>query len=118
VSNGEGQLHFQTDKNNAGASMVTHNKMPVTSLQVVSLDEITEEFGWYDSDTSILKVEMEGQLPVIYGSKQMLWTKRVKKIFKKGSGRSKLEVEWMTKLFNIGFHGPTSKASVADHSLA
>jgi hypothetical protein len=118
VSNGEGQLHFQTDKNNAGASMVTHNKMPVTTLQVVSLDGIIKEFGWYDSDTSILKVDVEGQLLVIYGSKQMLWAKRAKALFMEGSGRSKPEVEWMTKLFNIGYHGPTSKVSVADHSLA
>lgn len=78
-------------------------------MQVVSLDGMLKELGWYDPNIFMLKVCVEGWLPITNGCKQMVQPKRTGISFMKGSGQFKPKGEKMTKLFNAGYRGPTNK---------
>jgi len=136
VAEKEGELFFETDARNPGASRVIDHKTNQTeSLRVVSLDGMARELGWLDAEISILKIDVEGQeLGVFLGAKVLLRSKRVQNLFMEGSGRDDDEIEGFKtivrllvesgyEIFRIGgFRGPqhgisspADGVSLADH---
>jgi FkbM family methyltransferase len=95
VGSGELSALFGTgleSRNNPGAGAIVEtisvskaSMKKYTQIQIVSLDEMAKQLGWYDETIDIMKIDVEGyEIHVIRGAKKLLKSNRIKNIFMEG----------------------------------
>ena len=91
VSDTEGELHFEVNGHNPGASkMISYETNRTLVVRVVSFDYLAKELGWLEDDIAILKIDVEGEeVGVFRGAKELLHSRKVQNLFMEGTGKNR-----------------------------
>lgn len=94
IGSGASSAFFQTglaSRNNPGAGAIVEAHLSpslqkkYTSIQIMPLDEMARQLGWYDEMIDIMKIDVEGyEIHVVRGAKELLRSNRIKNIFMEG----------------------------------